>query len=148
MKTKHTTHPRGYSNVLILGAIIFVFLAAVIAIPMWGMPKYRIYSQTMRGTAAFKEAEIDRQILVEEARAQEEALAMKAQGEAARERIKADATSYAIEKLGATLESYPSYLRWMWINEVAGGEGDRIYIPTEAGMPILEAGAKAGRSGE
>jgi regulator of protease activity HflC (stomatin/prohibitin superfamily) len=117
----------------------------IIFLSMWGIPKYRIYAQTMRGTAAFKEAEIDRQILVEEARAQEEALAMRAQGEAARERIKADATSYAIEKLGATLESHPSYLRWMWINEVAGGEGDRIYIPTEAGMPILEAGAFKGK---
>lgn len=107
---------------------------------MWGYPKYRVYSQTMRGQADFKEAEINRQILVEEARAEEEALALRANGEAEREKIKADATAYAIGKIGVTLETNQSYLRWMWINEIAGGDGDRIYIPTEAGIPILEAG--------
>ena len=108
---------------------------------MWGMPQYKVYRQTMRGQADFKEAEISRQILVEEARAQEEALQMRARGEAEREKIKADATSYAIGKIGATLQDSQAYLRWLWINEVAGSDGERIYIPTEAGMPILEAGA-------
>lgn len=108
---------------------------------MWGYPRYTVYSQTMRGKADFKEAEINRQIVVEEARAQEEALAMRARGEAEREKIKADATAYAVDKIGTTLETNPAYLRWMWINEIAGGDGERIYIPTEAGVPILEAGA-------
>ena len=107
---------------------------------MYGYPIYKVYSQTMRGQADFKEAEISRQILVEEARAQEEALQMRARGEAEREKIKADATSYAIAKIGVSLETNQAYLRWLWINEVAGSDGERIYIPTEAGMPILEAG--------
>jgi len=117
-----------------LGVILFLLAT------MWLYPKYRVYSQTMRGQADFKEAEINRQILVEEARAKEEALQMQARGEAEREKIKADATAYAVGKIGETLESNPSYLRWLWISEVALGDGDRIYIPTEAGIPILEAG--------
>lgn len=115
-----------------------VVLISLIAI---GCPRYRVYTQTMRGQADFKEAEINRQILVEEARAQEEALQMRAAGEAARERIKADASAYAIETIGGGLSTNEAYLRWLWINEVAGGDGERIYIPTEAGIPILEAGA-------
>ena len=126
-----------------LGRLISIALTLVILIiagSMVGCPQYKVYTQSMRGKADFKEAEINRQILVEEARAQEEALQMRARGEAEREKIKADASAYSVEKVGETLEANQSYLRWMWINEVAGGEGERIYIPTEAGMPILEAG--------
>lgn len=112
----------------------------VITLTMYLYPKYKVYSQTMRGQADFKESEINKQILVEEARAQEEALQMRARGEAEREKIRADATAYAIEKIGVMLKENESYLRWMWINEIANGDGERIYIPTEAGMPILEAG--------
>lgn len=128
------------SEALVFMMAVIVVVAVVVGI-MFVYPRYRVYSQTMRGQADFREAEINRQIVVEEARAQEEALQMRARGEAERERIKADATAYAVEKIGATLENNPSYLRWMWINEIAGGSGERIYIPTEAGIPILEAGA-------
>lgn len=124
-----------------LVAVVIVLICLFIPSCMWGAPKYRIYTQTMRGQADFKEAEINRQILVEEARAQEEALQMRAKGEAEREKIKADATAYAIDKIGASLQASPAYLRWMWINEISTSEkGERIYIPTEAGLPILEAG--------
>lgn len=128
------------SEALVFMMAVIVAMAVVVG-AMFVYPRYRVYSQTMRGQADFREAEINRQIVVEEARAQEEALQMRARGEAERERIKADATAYAVEKIGATLENNPSYLRWMWINEIAGGSGERIYIPTEAGIPILEAGA-------
>lgn len=126
-------------KVIAVAAISAFFLFGGVGGCMWGWPKYKVYSQSMRGQADFKEAEINRQILVEEARAQEEALQLRAQGEAQREKIKADATAYAIGRVGEALESHQSYLRWMWINEIAGGDGERIYIPTEAGIPILEA---------
>lgn len=106
---------------------------------MVGLPHYRVYVQMKRGEADFKEAEINRQIRVEEARAEEEALMLEASGEAERERIKADATAYAIMKTGEALTAHPEYLQLHWINEIAGGDGERIYIPTEAGLPILEA---------
>lgn len=124
-----------------LGLFVILLFGGGITGCMIGIPKYKIYSQTMRGEADFREAEINRQVIVEEARAEEEALQMRARGEAEREKIRADATAYSIAKIGETLEDQQAYLRWMWINEIAGGDGDRIYIPTEAGMPILEAGA-------
>lgn len=124
----------------LLVSLATAMFIGVITLTMYLYPKYKVYSQTMRGQADFKESEINKQILVEEARAQEEALQMRARGEAEREKIRADATAYAIEKIGVMLKENESYLRWMWINEIAGGEGERIYIPTEAGMPILEAG--------
>lgn len=120
--------------------ILITGVVLLIGCLFWAWPKYRIYSQTMRGEADFREATINRKILVEQARAEEEALAMRARGEAEREVIKAQATSEAVGKIGAALEQSPAYLRWMWITEVAGSDGERVYIPTEAGMPILEAG--------
>lgn len=109
---------------------------------MYGYPKYKVYKQKMQGTADFKEAEINRQIQVEEARAKEEALMMVARGNAERIKIHAQATEEAISKIGEKLNQYPDYLRYHWIEEVAGSVGERIYIPTEAGMPILEARSK------
>ena len=128
-------------NIITLSTLAALLMVGSLLTCMWALPRYRVYSQTMRGQADFKEAEINRQIRVEEARAEEEALMLEANGEAEREVIKAEATAKAVQLVGAALESYPSYLRLHWINEVAGGDGDRIYIPTEAGMPILEAGA-------
>ena len=32
------------------------------------------------------------------------------------------------------------YLRYLYIDALAGGDGQIIYVPTEAGLPILEAG--------
>jgi len=127
-------------RITIWGGILTLLLALLITAAMAGLPKYKIYTQTMRGQADFREAEINRQILVEEAKAEEEALQLRANGEAKRERIKADATEYAIQKVGAGLQANPKYLQLLWINEVAGSDGERIYIPTEAGLPILEAG--------
>lgn len=130
-------------TIIIVGTVLLV---GVVIGAMYGLPKYRVYSQSMRGQADFKEAEINRQIEVEEAKAREEALMLIAQGEAERERIKAQATSEAINLVGEALSSHPDYLRLHWINEIAGGEGERIYIPTEAGMPILEAGSARKKS--
>jgi len=128
-------------RIIKLSVLAIPFATITLITGMWAYPKYRVYSQTMRGQADFKEAEINRQIRVEEARAEEEALMLEANGEAKREEIKAEATAKAVALVGKALEENPAYLRLHWINEVAGSEGDRIYIPTEAGMPILEAGA-------
>jgi regulator of protease activity HflC (stomatin/prohibitin superfamily) len=116
----------------------------------------------MKGMAALKEAEWSKQILIEEARASETASLMqakarvtlaeaegkaqvvraKAEGLADIERAKAAAESNRI--IGESLKGNDEYLRYIWIKGLQDGKGERIYIPTEAGLPILEAG-KAGR---
>ncbi len=121
-------------------SFIMAVIVATIGGAMYGLPRYKVYKQAFKGEAAYREAVMSKKVIVEEARAQEEALAMRARGEAEREKIKADATAEAIGKIGEALEAAPAYLRWLWINEVAGSEGERIYIATEAGLPILEAG--------
>ena len=112
----------------------------------------------LRGKAALKEAEWTKKILIEEAKAKEEAALMqakarvtlaeaegkakiakaKAEGAADVERAKAAAEANRI--IGESLKGNEEYLRYVWIKGLQDGKGERIYIPTEAGLPILEAG--------
>ena len=149
---------------LAFGSVLFLVVIAVvlIALSLWAWPKYNLYRMEMHGMAALKEAEWSKQILIEEARARETASLMqakarvtlaeaegkaqvvraKAEGLADVERAKAAAESNKI--IGESLKGNDEYLRYIWIKGLQDGKGERIYIPTEAGLPILEAG-KAGK---
>lgn len=131
-------------KIFAIGAII------VIAGGMYGCPKYRIYSETLRGEASLREAEWTKKITIEEARAKEESSTLiakarvtQAQAEGQAEIVRASATAEANKIIGESLKENEAYLRYLWIMGLRDGSGERIYIPTEAGMPILEAG-KAG----
>ncbi|MDY0251423.1 MAG: hypothetical protein RBR45_15465 [Pseudomonas sp.] len=147
-------------NALAFGSVVVLSVAAlvVIALSLWAWPKYNLYRMEMQGRAALKEAEWSKQILIEEARAKEAASLMqanarvtlaeaegkaqvvraKAEGLADIERAKAAAEANRI--IGESLKGNDEYLRYIWIKGLQDGNGERIYIPTEAGLPILEAG--------
>jgi len=146
---------------LALGSLIFiiVFGLFVLILAFWFWPKYNVYKQELNGRAALKEAEWSKQILIEEAKAREQASLMqakakvtlaKAEGEAQIERAKAEgaadierakAAAEANRIIGESLKNNEEYLRYIWIKGLQEGKGERIYIPTEAGLPILEAGS-------
>ena len=101
-------------------------------------PKYEIYSQTMVGEAELKRAESNRKIAILEAEAKKQSAAMLADAEV--ERAKGVAEANRI--IGESLKENESYLRWLWINNLEQTENSIIYVPTEAGLPILEAGKR------
>lgn len=130
-------------EMVVLGALALVALV----LSLWLWPKYRVYSQQLSGEAKLREAEWSKRILIEEARAQEQAALLQAQakvtiarahGQAEVERARATAEANRI--IGASLQENEAYLRYLWILGLKDGNGERIYIPTEAGLPILEAG--------
>lgn len=41
--------------------------------------------------------------------------------------------------IGDSLKDNEAYLRYLFVNNLADTKGQVIYIPTEAGLPILEA---------
>lgn len=114
---------------------------------------YRQYSREQdmhdleyKGRGALLEAEQSKRILIEEAKAKEEAAILqakakitiaKAEAEAEIERAKGVAEANKI--IGESLKGNDAYLRYLWITGLHDGTGERIYIPTEAGLPILEA---------
>jgi hypothetical protein len=44
--------------------------------------------------------------------------------------------------IGESLKGNEAYLRWQWIQNLESGSNSVIYVPTEAGLPILEAGQR------
>lgn len=117
--------------------ISLVVLVVFVGILMFGMPIYRVWSQEMRGKAQLAEAEQNRRIKVEEARANLEAEKLNAKAEI--ERAKGAAEAIKIENGTLT----PTYIQYLWVrNQSNLNEKTVIYIPTEANLPILEAGKR------
>ena len=126
-----------------VGSIIV--LAVVGALILIGLPTYNVYSKQMAGKAAYEQAVQDRRIRVLEAQAALDSARLTAQAEIERAKGTNEANRIMSESLGGA----ENYLRWSYINmleETAGKQGrEVIYIPTEAGMPILEAGRRPGQ---
>ena len=135
---------RGFS--VTLGSVIG--LVVVAALVLVGLPTYNVYSKQMQGKAAYEEAVQNRRIRVLEAQAALDSAQLNAQAEVARARGTNEANRIMAESLGGP----ENYLRWAYIamlKETAGKSGrETIYIPTEAGMPVLEAGRVSRRQTE
>ena len=57
---------------------------------------------------------------------------------------RAKGVAQANQIIGESLKNNESYLRYLWITEVANNQKGAtvVYVPTEANMPILEAGKR------
>lgn len=117
---------------------IITAFAILVFLFMYWMPQYRVWSQEMEGRAEFAKAEQNRRIKIEEAKANLESQKFNAEAEV--ERAKGVAESNRI--IGEGLKNNEAYLRYLWIKGLNDGSGEVIYIPTEAGLPILEAGKR------
>lgn len=121
------------------GIIVTIFIVIFgIGGCLYGYPKYQVYSSDLAGQAQLKEAESNRKIIILEAEAKKESAALLAEVEVTRAKGVAEANKI----IGDSLKNNESYLRWLWINNMKETNNDVIYIPTEAGLPILEAGKR------
>lgn len=110
-------------------------LLVIIGILLIGVPKYRVWQKEMKGKATLAEAEWDRQVKVREAQALKDAAVFQAEAEVER----AKGVAKANEIIGSSLKGNEDYLRYLWIQNLAEGKNEVIYVPTEANLPILEA---------
>ena len=99
---------------------------------------YGVWSADKVGEAEYVQAEQNRRIAVLEAQAQLDSAELLSQAEVARARGVAEANDIIADGLGGP----EGYLRYLYIQQVAGKGNQVIYIPTEAGVPILEAGKR------
>lgn len=117
---------------LSLGILGLVLLIAMFAV---AGPPYRVWSSEMKGKAEYMRAEQNRRIKVEEAKANLDAEKLNAQAEI--ERAKGAAEAIKIENGSLT----PTYIQYLWVRQQNASTNNRIiYIPTEAGLPVQEAG--------
>lgn len=119
---------------VIWGLVILSLIAiAVIIALMFGLPTYNVWQQEMSGRAELAKAEQNRQIKIEEAKANLEAEKLNAQAEI--ERARGAAEAIRIENGSLT----PTYIQYLWVRQQNNIPEKVIYIPTEANLPILEA---------
>lgn len=115
--------------------IVCVLLFGSIFLAQWGYASYKVYLMELEGKAKLAEAEYEKKIIVEEARAKKDAAKMLAEAEIEQARGVAEANAI----IGKSLENNESYLRYLWIKGLQDGTSEVIYVPTEANLPILEA---------
>lgn len=117
-------------------AAVTALLAVLIGFMLWGFPHYGVYSSRLAGEAQLRRSEFEKQVAIEEARAQFESAKLLNLAEV--ERAKGVAEANRI--IGDSLKGNEGYLRYLWIQGLQDGSSEVIYIPTEAGLPLLEAG--------
>lgn len=139
--------------VIIKWSVIGV-VGIVLLIGAWMVagPKYRIYKQDLAGQANLRQQEWEKKIAIEEARAANESATLNAEAKikietanAQAEIIRAEGVKKSNEIIQTSLGGPEGYLRYLYLQglkdtEKAGGR--IIYVPTEAGLPILEAGQR------
>lgn len=117
-------------------------LVGLVCLGMWGCPRYDVYRQNLKGEAELARATQNRQIRIKEAEAASESAQLMAKAEI--ERAKGVAEANRI--IGESLKNNEAYLRYLWINGLQEGATPQVvYVPTEAGLPILEAGRTNGK---
>ena len=93
-----------------------------------------------KGEADLLENESSKKIAIEGAKAQLESARLLAQAEVERAKGVAEANKI----IGDSLKSNEAYLRYLYLTNLEKAESKNtvIYVPTEAGLPILEAGKR------
>lgn len=117
---------------------IGITIVAFVVLLMAGCPYYNVWEQDLAGKAALARASQDRQIAVQEALAKREAATNLAEAEIER----AKGVAKANQIIGDSLRNNEEYLRYLWIDGLQQNKSQVIYVPTEANLPILEAGKR------
>ena len=114
--------------------LVVVAFALLIALGCYASPKYHVWEQGLKGEAKHRKAEQERQVLVERAKAEMQAAEFQAK---------------AIGVVGEAAKKYPEYRYQEFLRAHSEAlercEIDLIYVPTEANIPLTEAGRALGR---
>ena len=123
----------------IVWVLLVIIVIGVLCGGLYGCPKYSVYNQRLQGEAELARAESNRKIAIAEAEAKKESAKQLAEAEI----IRAEGVAKANTIIGDSLKNNEAYLRYLYItglNETSDKGNKIIYVPTEAGLPILEAG--------
>lgn len=111
-----------------IGGLIMFFIMASLA--AW--PQYRVYESRLNGEAILAHAVSAREVQVRQAQGEKEAAVLRAE---------------AIKIVGQATKDFPEYRQQEFIGAFAeaikeGRINQIIYVPTEANIPITEAGRR------
>jgi regulator of protease activity HflC (stomatin/prohibitin superfamily) len=126
---------------LIIGGVVVVLVLVLIWVVLIG-PRWNVWAQRKQGEADLEQAHMEQQIQIASAKSALEAAKLNKQATI----IDAEAQAEAIRIIGKGLHNNPGYLQYQWIKMMDDRDGgaDVVYVPTEAGLPVLEAGKGPG----
>jgi len=116
--------------VLLITIVVWMFSA--------GGRIYSVWAKKKEGEAELAHAQSNRQIKTLEAKAFEESAKHFSEAEI----IRAKGVAEANKIIGESLKNNEGYLRYLWITSLQSSNKEIIYVPTEANIPILEAGKR------
>ena len=120
----------------IVATIGIVLIAGLLWSISFGFQYYKVFTAEQTGKAELAQAEWNRQIIVRQAQARKDASTLEAEAEVLRAEGVAKANAIVAGGLGGP----EGYLRYLYIHMLSQQSDKQIiYIPTEAGLPILEA---------
>ena len=118
-----------------ISVIVLVVIIAIVGF-MWGIPEYNVWQQGKSGEAKLREADYSRQTKVVEAQANLEAEKLNAQAEVVRAGGVAKSNNIVKQSIS------DAYIRYLWVKTLDGANKEIIYVPTEANLPLTEAGKR------
>lgn len=115
---------------IVIGVVSLILL---LAFGLWFFPTYGVWKAGLSGKATLMQAEQEKQIQIEQAKAELESAKLRAE---------------AISIVGEASKNYPEYRTQEFIGAFAeaiksGAIDQIIYVPTEANIPIVESGRVA-----
>lgn len=113
--------------------VVIALLTGMVVVALWAFPNYNVYQKELSGKAQLREAEWNKQIAIEEAKAEKESAQLKADADI----IRAKGIAESNEIIAQSLTK--DYITWKWVEGLHDGSSEIIYVPTEANLPILEA---------
>ena len=132
-------------NIFKLGLAILFLLVVIVGGGLGSCAAYnsvRVWNAETAGEAELAQAGQNRKIAVLEAQAALDSAKLKAEAEVERAKGLAQANRIVADSLGGP----EGYLRYLYIQNIEQSKGQVIYIPTEGGLPILEAGQRPRRA--
>jgi len=119
---------------VIIACVAIIFTATL----MFVIPIYNVWASRKRGEADLAQANYEQQIQIAEAQGRYQAAELNKKAAI----IEAEAVKAQIDTIGESLKTHDLYLRWQWIDMMRHRDGETIYVPTEANLPVLEAARK------
>lgn len=135
-KDKYETTRLTFVGGMTVGGSIFMVALTITCLCMWGCPQWNVYHARKEGEAQLAHAQSSKEVAVAEAKAKMEASEMLAQADT----IRAHGIAASNQIIGKSLENNPSYLQWLFIDQLKDTKDQIIYVPSGTmGMPVLEA---------
>ena len=121
-----------FIRITTISVLAVLIMGGMLVGAMLGMPLYRVWAAEYNGRAVLVQAEQTRQVLITQANAEREAAVARAE---------------AIEIVGRAAQDFPEYRQQEFLGAFAealkdGKMNQIIYVPTEANIPLMEAGRR------